>query len=123
MEQFRDIITNSSIETPSFNLDEARKTVLEIHAMEVELESQRNNMVLRNKVVFFFIYFISFQSIATFGMILLCIFLMSHGRLSPYEYAWILNALQISVVAIAAEMVVYLGIVVRYLFKVKKTPN
>lgn len=45
---------------------------------------------------------------------------MSNERLTQYEFELIFRVLQVAIVAITIEFVGYLGIVIRYLFRIKK---
>ena len=118
--KFNDIISKGEIIAPPLNLEEIKSAIIEINSVQVEIDTQRNNIEQRKRIVSFFFFFISFQSAMTFGAIFYCIYLMSNDRLSPEEYDWVLNVLRVGIIAIATEIIGCLGIAMHYFFKNEK---
>jgi hypothetical protein len=117
LDHLKDIVVEGKTNTPKLDLEDIRDAILEINSVQVEIDSQRDNISQRRKIINFFLWFILAQSTLTFGAVFYCIYLMSHNRLEQNEYDWILNVLRIGIMAIVVEVVGYLGIVVHYLFR------
>jgi len=116
----KDLLTGEERQTPDLDLEQIRKKIFEMNNAKAEIDAINDKNSMRKFATYFFMFFLAFQMIVTFGLIFYCVHLMSNDRLSPNEYEWIRNVLSAGVWILGTEIVVYLGFPVRYLFGNKK---